>query len=42
MDHGQVEGAEVLVEGVVDEVVVDVEEVRVLVVLRGLRVRDPV
>jgi len=42
VDHCQVEGAEVLVEGHVGEVAVDVEEEGVVDIGRGLRVTDPV
>jgi hypothetical protein len=42
VDHSQVEWAEVFVEGVVDQVVVDVKEKGIAVVLRGVAVGDPV
>ena len=42
VDHGEVEGTEVLVEWEVGEVVVDVEEEGVLEVLRRLFIADPV
>ena len=42
MDHGQIEWTEIFVEREVRQVIVNIEEERVLVVLRWLGARDPV